>query len=401
MSFLENTSSRRLKAKRISEFFALLMEQKPISLAESYLLEFLPKYLDYLKSFSPFGVEPNFSQNIISLNEKLINLIVPTEFKDQLISSNEKVQKDLETLFDILNGNEKSQYLERKVLFPVIEDNQQENNDIVLGAIDSLTIKITRAKRKDKFIVVPSENEKDKQLEEQIHTCWLKAKDYCKKYVKRIAEHHEVIISFDENLGVYRGESLGSALIIGFVEELLKHYNSQIVLIPTGNAAFTGGLKENGELNPVTKDIIEKKVEIAFFSNCGTLAVPKPDEPFALYKLDELKKEFPASTLTVVGVKDVAEILLRRDLVEIKKQKLIVRTGKFVKKNWVSAVVTVLLAVLFGYLFVVDWDVNPAILTTDGGILFVKNKNGKILWTKKVSLGETANHRKRILDLRC
>lgn len=161
LNFLENTSSRRLKLKKISEFFALLIELKPFSLAESYLLEFLPKYLDYLKSFSPFGVEPNFSQNIISTNGKLINLIVPTEFKDQLVSSNEKVQKDLETLFDILNGNEKSQYLERKVLFPVIEDNEQENNEIVLGAIDSLTIKITRAKSKDRFIVVPSENEKD------------------------------------------------------------------------------------------------------------------------------------------------------------------------------------------------------------------------------------------------
>ena len=46
-----------------------------------------------------------------------------------------------------------------------------------------------------------------------------------------------------------------------------------------------------------------------------------------------------------------------------------------------SAVVTVLLAILFGYLFVVDFDDNPAFVTSDGELLCIKNKNGKLLWT--------------------
>jgi len=51
-------------------------------------------------------------------------------------------------------------------------------------------------------------------------------------------------------------------------------------------------------------------------------------------------------------------------------------------------------------LFVMDWDDNPTLLTTDGGVLYVKNKNGKILWTKKAAgLFKNASTNKRILDI--
>lgn len=401
INFLENSSSRRLKLKRISEFITLLLEQKSANLIESYLLECIPKYLEYLKNYSPFGIKPEFSQDIISTNERLINLDELSEFKDQLKPLNDQLKNKLQELLDILEGKELAQTAEKKILFPVIEEYDQEEKEWVLGALDSLTIKISKTKEKDKFIVVPSEIEKDKKLEQQINISWLKAKEFCKRLVKKIAEHHEVIISFDENLGIYKGDSVGSALAIGFIEELLKLYNSQTILTAISKVAFTGGVKENGDVSSVSKEIIEKKVGISFFSNCTTLAIPKADEQFAHDKLGELRKEFPMRKLKIVGAKDLEEILLRRDLVDIKKQKLVVRTGKFVKKNWVSAVITVLLAVLFAYLFVMDLDTNPVSLTTDGTTLFVKNKNGKILWTKKGGMDNFASQSDRVLFTYC
>lgn len=384
ISFLENTGSRRLKAKRISEFFAILIEQKSFSLIESYVLEFIPKYLDCLKNFSPFGASPEFTQNIIQLNDILIETNAAAEYKERLTHLNFEIQAKLHSLNRILAGEQFEFQDDRKAFFPLIEDGESKNITQTIGAIDSITIKISKAKQKDKFILVPSETENDKQLEEQINICWDKAKTFCKKYIKKLSVFHEVIISFDGNLGIYRGESLGAALTIAMIEELLRHYNSQTVLQPISNVAFTGGISEGGKVNKVSKEIVEKKVEIAFYSNCQTLAIPKEDETFALYKLDELYKLYPKRNLRLVGVSDLAEILLRRDLVEIKKQKIIVRTGKFIKKNWVSAVVTVLLAVLFGYLFVVDWDDNPSLFSISSNTLFVKNKNNKVLWTKRV-----------------
>ena len=404
LNVLEYSSSRRLKLKSISEFFSLLLNQESSNLIESYLPEFIPKYIDYLKSYSSFGIKPEFSQAIISTNERLINLNELNEFRDKLSLLNDQLKNKLQELQNILIGKEILQAAEQKILFPVINEwesipleDEQIDGRWVLGSLDSLTIKISITKDQDKFIVVPSEIEKDKKLEEQINISWLKAKEYCKSHVKRIAAHHEVIISFDEHLGIYKGESVGTALAIGFIEEILRFYNSQTILKPIGNAAFTGGVKEDGDINPVSKEIAGKKVEIAFYSNCSTLAVPKEDENYAVVKLEELKKQYPLRKLKVVGVKDLDEILLRRDLIEIKKQKLVVRTGKFVKKNWVSAIVTVLLAILFGYLFVVDFDDNPAILATDGGTLFVKNKNGKLLWTKKVGFPQDVISNNKIL----
>jgi hypothetical protein len=401
LNFLENSSARRLKLKSISEFFSLLLNQESSNLIESYLPEFIPKYIDYLKSYSPFGIKPEFSQAIISINERLINLNELNEFRDKLSLLNDQLKNEMQELQNILSGKEILQAAEQKILFPVINEDEQNDNRWILGSLDSLTIKISTAKDTDKFIVVPSEIEKDKKLEEQINISWLKAKEFCKKYVKKISAHHEVIISLDEHLGIYKGDSVGSALSVGFIEELLKFYNSQTILKPIGSVAFTGGVKENGDVTSVSKEIIKKKVEISFFSNCTTLALPKDDEQFALKKLDELRKEFPKRNLKIVGVKDLDEILLRRELVDIKKQKLVVRTGKFVKKNWMSAVATVLLAVLFGYVFVMDFDDNPALLTTDGSTLFVKNKNGNILWTKRNALTKEEIENSNYVNIRC
>lgn len=403
--FLENSSSRRLKLKKISGFFELILEQSAAILIESYLIEFLPQYIEYLKSYASFGVNPNFTQGILSTNEKLIAINELCEFKEQFISSNERIKIKLAELAALLNGKEMLPASEIKVLFPVIEKDP-ETKEWVLGAVDSLTIKISRAKESDKFIIVPSVNELDKKLEQQIKISWMKAKEYCAKHIKKMAEYHETIISFDKHLGIYEGNSLGTALTIGFIEELLKFYNSITILKPASNVAFTGAVDENGKIIPLSKEIAERKVEIVFYSRCSNLILHKEDEQYGDAKLLELNKEFPNRKLKIVGVKDLDEILLRRDLVEIKKQKLVVRTGNFVKKNWATAVVTVLLALLFGYLLVVDWDDNPAMLTAESSKLFVKNKNGKTLWVKDavLPLGVITNNKilfrlTRILDV--
>ena len=293
LSFLEYCSSRRLKLKRISDFYSFLFEQRGNYLIESYLLEFLPQYFEYKKTFSPFGVKAEFTQDILAINEKLILLDELYEFKDQLITLNFNIKDKLIELEDILNGEPTSSDRDRKILFPVIEEVESMDGNLLLGAVDSPTIKISRAKFKDRFIVVPSAAELDKQLEEQIKISWQKAKDYCNQYVKKINDYHEVIISFDQRLGEYKGDSVGTALSIGFIEQILKFYNSHTVLKPFGDLVFTGGINANGEINQISKEITEKKVEIAFYSSCRILVVPKIDENFALSKLEELKKEFP------------------------------------------------------------------------------------------------------------
>jgi hypothetical protein len=398
-NFLEYSSSRRLKLKKISEFFGFLLDGNSPNLAESYLIELLPQYVEYLKTYSPFGVEPGFTQSIIDTNEKLLGMnanMALSEINEQLASLNDGMNEKLQLLLKILDGDALPS-TEPKVMFPVVEECEQRDNDFVLGAVDSLTIKVSKAKLGDKFIIVPSESEKDKRLEEQIKTSWMNAKEYCKKHVKKISEHHEVIISFDEHLGIYKGDSVGTALVIAYIEELLRFYNSQTILEPIAGTAFTGGVREDGEINQISKEIIEKKVEIAFYTSCKMLVVPDEDITFAINKLSELKKQHAKRNLRLVGVKDIDEILLRRDLVEIKKQKLVVRTGKLVRKNWAGALFAIILTAILTYIFALDFDDNPATFEANKSQLIVKNKNGKILWVQKSTLPEDADVNPKIL----
>ncbi len=57
----------------------------------------------------------------------------------------------------------------------------------------------------------------------------------------------------------------------------------------------------------------------------------------------------------------------------------------------------VLLTAILTSFFALDLDDNPASLTTDGITLFVKNKNGKILWTRKAGVLKEASENQKIL----
>jgi hypothetical protein len=170
--------------------------------------------------------------------------------------------------------------------------------------------------------------------------------------------------------------------------QLLKFYNPTYFIKIKEQTTFTGGITEDGRVLSCGDEIIRQKVKAVFFSEITTFIIPKCEETHARDQLLELQKDYPERKLKLIHAEDIHDILNRRDVVDIRKQKLVVRTGKFVRKNWVSAVVTVLLAILFGYLFVVDWDDNPAILENNGTTLYVKNKNGKILWTRKRTDGK-------------
>lgn len=300
----------------------------------------------------------------------------------------------------VLNGADKDydKEKEHKAFFPLIAKDTPEG---FYGILESVSVHIAKSTFEDKFIIVTSEKEIEKKILEQCKRSWFAAFDLSRKYIKKPYQHHQVIISFDKKDGFYEGSSLGIALTISILEELLKFYNPTYIIKIKGQTAFTGGITESGKLLPTGEEIIKQKINSVFFSVMNTFVIPKCEEAAAQAQLNELKRTYPIRKLKLVAVEDINDVLNRRDVIDIRKQKFVVRTGKFVKKNWVSAVVTILLAVLFAFLFVIDFDDNPAILTFNGDKLFVKNKNSRILWSKKVDLPKDASWRKRLLDNFC
>lgn len=373
--------SNQAKLLFIYYFFEKVLSTINNNLIDSYLPEFLPNYFSYINSWRVFGLKPRMHELIIEQAEKteMSKLTIEYHKIPELIR---RLKEDVEKLKKILNG-EQIEPVEPKALFPLLDEEGIVETGLTIGILESVTIKINKTKSADKFIIVPSEKEIEEKINEQVKLSWLNAIQTVKKYIKKIQPYHEVIISFDNKVGFCKGNSLGTVLTLAFIQELLKSYNSPVAIKVGDRIAFTGGMNEAGHIINTSIEIIKQKTEIVFFSGINLFVVPREDEKVANEKLEELHKEFPNRNLVIVGVDNLLDLLNRRNIVEIKKQPVIVRSGKFMKKKWpaLSAILVLLLVIS---LFVLrDIDTNPVAFRVDGSYVYLLNKNDRVLWQKR------------------
>lgn len=374
-----NTSSNNLRLFLYQNYFEQILQLNNPNLEEAFLQEFVEDYINCICKFEVGGVKPEFSKKILEQLKKVSTLKITVENVTLINSEIDRIQKQLEKQILILDGKDFDDGKIHKAFFPLIDKGVPKG---LYGVIDSVTVRISKAADSDKFIIVPSEKEIEKRIAEQCTQSWHLAQDLSKKYLKKSFKYHEVIISFDKKQGFYEGNSLGIALTLSFLEQILKFYNPVYIINIKEQSAFTGGVTEVGEVLCTSEEIIKRKVATIFFSEINSFVFPKCEETYAYFALTQLKKNYPNRKLKLIPAEDINDVLNRRDIVDIKKQKLIVRSGKFVKKNWISALATVLLAVIFAYLFVMDFDDNPASVLADGNKVHIKNKKGKTLWSK-------------------
>lgn len=382
-----STSSNNLKVFLYFNYFEKVLSTNNPNFIEAFLTEFIDDYVHSISKFEVFGTNPNLTEIIIAQLKKLSLLSIAIEKLTSLNSEIERIEAQLGKLNLILNGKDFDDGLEHKAYFPLIDNETTVEHPYgkgFCGIIDSVTIRISKSIDTDKFIIVPSEKEIEKKISKQCKNSWQVALNVLKKYVKKPFRYHEVIISFDKKIGIYEGYSLGIALTLSFLEQFLKFYNPAYIINIKEQSAFTGGVDIEGKILVTGEEIIKQKVSAVFFSEINSFVIPKYEETYAYFALTQLKINYPNRNLKLIAVEDINDVINRRDLIDIKKQKLAVRTGKFVKKNWISAITTVLLAILFGYLFVVDWDDNPTSFIADGQSIFFKNKNGRVLWEKVI-----------------
>ena len=384
-----STSSINLRLSLYQNYFEKILSSNNQNFEEAFLKEFLEDYISCVSKYEVWGTEPDITKRILEQLKNITSLKIASENLTSLNSEIDRIEKQLEKLDLILDGIENDDGETHKAFFPLIDKEAPMEHPFgtgFYGIIDSVTVRINKAVDVDKFIIVPSEKEIEKKILEQCKKSWKLALNLSKEYVKKPNKYHEVIINFDKKQGFYEGNSLGIALTLSFLERLLKIYNPAYLINIKEQSAFTGGVTEAGEVLYTSEEIIKRKVAAVFFSEINTFVFPKCEETYAYFALTQLKKDYQNRKLKLIDVEDINDVLNRRDVVDIKKQKLIVRSGKFVKKNWISAVATVLLAILFAYLFVMDFDDNPYSVYADNGIINIKNKSGRILWSKKTQI---------------
>ena len=398
-NFLDEPSSNRAKLLLISEFFSLVLSSSNRNLTEAYLSDHFLKYLLLIKTIKIRGLNLDDLTFILNQFKKVRELDYLIDYKSEIENALINLQKKYELMCSWLEKS--TEDAERSIIyFPVLEKNDSEK---VLGFLEILKVQVIDGE--NQFNIEPAESENDTQLQNQLHLCWQNAIEYCTKHIKRIKESHTVELKFENKLGVYIGSSLGIALTLAFIEAILKHYNSKTIVNIKGCIAVTGGIDKDSKIISTSKTIIETKVELVFFSDAEIFCVPKADEIWAEDKLSQLSLKYPNRKLKIIGLSDLEDLLSRRNIVDIRKEKIIIRTGKFVRKNWISAVTTVLLAILFTFLFVMDFDDNPAMFHQEGKLLNVQNQNGKNLWSVRLNFypgdgsNDRSNYSRKIIDI--
>jgi hypothetical protein len=362
-------------------FFEKVISTSNISIIESYLTEFIDEYLLVVSHFDCFCVEPCFSEKLIDQLLSIINFPFFESEKHKIQNEIDRINIQLNKLKDSLDGKVSDISSQPKSYFPLIDRNA---SDGFYGLLESVSVRINKASDKDSFLFIPSEKQIEEKLAGQCKKSWKLAITTIRKYVRRPFKYHEVIISFDKKIGFYEGESLGVALALTFIEELLKFYNPPFQILNKSQSAFTGGVTEQGKVLNTGEDIIKQKVKAVFFSDVKNFVIPKLEETYAQFALTQLKEKYPNRNLKIIPVEDFDDILNRRDLVEIKRINPIKRTGRFLRKNWVSSTFLIIILALIYFANLWDFDDNPQVLKYENQYIKVQNKNGKTLWSIKV-----------------
>ncbi len=315
-----NPSPRRT-VYLLNNYFTYLLNLDNIQIFEAFGFEFLDIYSKAWEQYDPVGVVPSFSNSMIFTGEGLLDKGL-LENNSSLLKSyltNQKIQ--LEKLDNSLQGLVPDSKGKSNLSFPVLEN--KIGDEIVSGYIEEIDIVISANKESNinKFILVPGGIGNADKLKNQINISWDYALKYCGKYLEEINNTHKVIIHFSMETAFYVGDSIGIALTLKFIEELLKYYNSRWIITFPAGISFSGGIDVNGDIGVLGEENIREKVEVLFFSNANTLVVPEQEENTALQKLSELKSTYPKRRLGIWGINSIDEILNRRDLVDIQSTK--------------------------------------------------------------------------------
>lgn len=385
-------------------FYQSLLDSNDETLVEAYCLEFIEEYITSLKSYSSFCLAPGKSERLISQLTTISALNSVQAFKHIIVIETKRIRKELEELLSVLSGSKKD-INHNKLFFPLIEENGIQTTN-TYGFLETVQITINKRKSGNKLYVFPSVGILDERIEKQIFDSLSYAMKYLGKYKKKFSEYHDIFVYFNNYSANYVGNSLGIALTVGFIEQLTSLYNLPFRVNIQNNVASTGGININGKINSVNKEFMEKKIEVVFYSPIDNFIISKDDEIYAYKKLNQLKELYPKRNLKISGVNDLEDIFNRRNLINIFKQNILVRSYKASKKNWQISVLIILLYMITAIILIRDFDESPSVLENKGKTLYVKNKSGRVLWTKSIDFDSSMfssrynlNYVNRLLDI--
>lgn len=370
----------KTKLFRIISFYTSLLSLPEKNLIEAYSLEFIDEFFAELKLYTSFYQSPEKTESLLSHLKSLKSVSALSHFENEFDEITVSIKQQLDYLNNILEG-QTNKIIVKSLRFPLIETLSNLTNTTSFGSLESINIKIHKAKNNNRFVFVPSGSKIEEKLLEQTRISLEIALNYLSMHKNKFHKHHEVLIYFENLSANYEGNSLGVALTIGFIEQLSVLYNLPYITNVINNLATTGGVNESGKIIHVGKGMIENKTEAVFFSDIDTFVIPKEDENAASLVLTKLLEKYPKKKLDIVPVADIKDIINRRDLVDIKKQSSVIRTARSIKRNWLTTLLFLILSMFLIFIYVKDYDDNPEKIETTNDGYSITNKSNRILWS--------------------
>ncbi|MDX1701898.1 MAG: hypothetical protein R3250_14825, partial [Melioribacteraceae bacterium] len=293
----------------------------------------------------------------------------------------EDVRSELLLLKRALNG-EISDELE--ISFPAL-DKRRSDMDIG-GMIEGIQIILNpmASVETEEFNIIPSLPNIDPQLREQIKISWKYSKDYFLNKQKRSVPPMEVTIKFINKFALYEGNSLGVVLTISMIHELYRYYDLRDQISFEKNIIATGPIADDGSVSTIGDQIIQSKASAAFYSTGECFLVPLPDTDSAEERIRSLKEKWSERKITVVPIKNIEDVLNRRDLITISKQNAFKWGGKRLARNKIAVAVTFLLLAILTLFILSKVDDNPQHIDITDRSFQIMNQYDENLWEVKV-----------------
>lgn len=382
LSLINRNISPRYTLLKVIEYIEQIITEIEPSLLEPFVCEIIPNLKSLLQKYSPYGVKPEIT---IQLLHSLYKISVIKEIIEYLPNINPELKRIENQLFDLknsLNGIEKNIESSSKVHFPIIEKSTQEN--VNYGLLDYLQVTLVKKRyyTKNVFILHPSAIDVENRINNQVLNSWSYAQKYFEKNYRNKIPFFQIVINFERSYAIYQGSSLGIALTVAFISELLNFFDLRDDLYLKSNIVSTGSVDKDGHVISITEDILKTKLQTVFYSNFTKFIIPKGDEDFAMKFISSLSKEYPKRKIEIIGVNNILDLINRRNLIEIKAKNILIWGGRKLIKNKTSAIMFLFLSfILVGYFYFTQ-DINPTNIEFTGEKILIKNKYGTVLWTK-------------------
>ncbi|MCB9206748.1 MAG: hypothetical protein H6611_05440 [Ignavibacteriales bacterium] len=388
VKLVSKEKSSRVVVVKIIDFVNYIIESIDFKFAEAFICDLIPILNKHLNNYKVYGTDPNITKIVVKVVEKLKGFNELNEYFDVTNDPLQSIKEELSILEKSLNGDEQTFYNKNSFYFPVIE--KSNTIDFKIGLIDSLKVTLISKKKivNDEFIINPAIIELENRASDQIKNSWSVAKKYVKDNYSVSESNFQVLIQFEYTFAQYEGNSFGIPLTIGFISSLLSFYNLRDEIYFKSNIISSGAVNADSTINKLGKEIIKTKVNTIFFSPFTQFIIPKEDENYAIEYLENLKKQYPHRNLEIIGIKNLDDIISRRNLIDIERKKILLWSAKKIIKNKVFILIAIILIVHSFTYYILKLDNNPNSIEYVSNKIEIINKFNEILWMKNNSLSK-------------